>query len=140
MRPALRLLMVAAALVAIAACGGNGDSTTTVAPPPPPPPPPKACPGAPAGAITVINHDIGGSGKYEFEPADFEFSVGQEVDFCLETETEFHTFTVDDLDIDVGVDAKDSELFTFKFDRAGEFRLICSVHEQNGMTGTITIQ
>ena len=50
--------------------------------------------------ITVVNEDVGGSGAYAFNPAEINVSVGDTVTFTLTAETEFHTFTVEDLDID----------------------------------------
>ena len=88
--------------------------------------------------VKVINQDTGGSGKYAFEPSDFSFSVGETVEFTLLGETEFHTFTIDDLGIDEALDAGEEVVFTFTFDKAGSFDLICLSHPQ--MTGTFTVK
>ena len=74
-----------------------------------------------------------------FGPSEFTFNVGETVAFTLCAETEFHTFTVEDLGIDVSVDGGSSETLSFTFDSPGAFRLICVPHEALGMTGTITV-
>ena len=60
--------------------------------------------------------------------------------FTLSAETEFHTFTVDELGIDESVDASEKIRFSFTFDRAGIYKLVCIPHESLGMVGTITVQ
>ena len=75
-----------------------------------------------------------------FGPSDFTFDVGETVTFALCAESEFHTFTVDDLGIDVSVDVGSLESLSFTFDQLGTFQLICIPHEALGMTGTITVQ
>jgi plastocyanin len=75
-----------------------------------------------------------------FSPSEFTFSAGEEVTFVLTSESEFHTFTVDDLGIDVEIDGGETEQLTFTFDQPGEYTLICIPHELQGMTGTITVQ
>ena len=59
--------------------------------------------------------------------------------FTLIAETEFHTFTVDDLDIDVSLDPDSPQTFTHTFDTPGTFKLICIPHEIQGMVGSITV-
>ena len=151
--------MIAILLSAVlAACGGgDDDAPASQAPSSPPPPataasvadgasaPTTAAPAqaAPGGgrSITIINGDVGGpTGKYEFVPNDLNFKVGETVNLILQAETEFHTFTVDELDIDASLDAGDTVTLTYTFDKPGTFELVCLVHESNGMTGTITVQ
>ena len=156
--------VVLAGVVSLAAvaCSGPTEALPT-AQPDSPPPPPKAPPAtvapptstpmgettsADAGSqgtlVRVLNKDLAGSGEYGFDPAEFTFTVGETVTFEIVVETELHSFTVDDLGIDVEVDgaatpgATDS--FTFTFEKAGTFPLICIYHEGNGMVGTITVQ
>ncbi|MXY47518.1 MAG: hypothetical protein F4Y44_11210 [Chloroflexi bacterium] len=119
-----------------------------MSPPPPPPAPTVAVAsgqngtGQAGGGGTPVDVgllDIGGSGEYAYSPADMTFSVGETVTFTMTAETEFHTFEVDDLDIYVEVDAGDTVDFTFTFDEAGTYELICTPHSAQGMVGTITI-
>ena len=88
----------------------------------------------------MINRDLGGSGEYRFDPAEFRFETGQEVTFALAAETEFHTFTVDELEIDVSIDAGETIPFTFTFNRPGTFELICIPHQNLGMVGEIVVE
>ena len=89
---------------------------------------------------TVALQDSAGSGAYQFATAEpLVFTVGQVVNFTLESETEFHTFTVDDLNIDVPADAGEKVEFYFEFTEPGRYDLICVPHEAEGMVGTITV-
>ena len=135
----LLLLVIALA----AACGGGGDDATPPpsgagATPPPPPAPPSAAACPVDRCVTVANEDIGGTGEYNFNPSELSFNVGETVELTLGAETEFHTFTVEDLGIDEALGAEEVHPFTFTFDRAGTFKLICLAHPQ--MTGTITVR
>ena len=124
-------------------CGSNGDGQNSARPTTQEPAQaiqPTAAPSVPAGAVTVINRDQNGSGEYRFDPSEFGFKVGQEVIFALVAQTEFHTFTVDDLGIDVSIEAGTTELITFKFDKAETYDLICIPHQSLGMTGQIVVE
>jgi plastocyanin len=93
------------------------------------------------GARVVVElEDPGKSGKYAFDPSKFTFKVGDTVNFKLVAETEFHTFTADDLKIDQSVDAGQTVEFSHTFDKAGTFKLYCIPHETLGMVGEITVQ
>ena len=100
----------------------------------------KPAPAFGGDVVKVKNLDQGGSGEYKFVPSEYTFEVGETVTFEMSGETEFHTFTVDDLDIDESVDGGQTVTFTVKFDRAGTFKLICIPHEAFGMMGTITVK
>lgn len=78
--------------------------------------------------------------NYVFNPADITVKVGETVTLKLTSENEFHSFTVDDLGIDVEVDAGTTEEITFTFSDAGTFELICIPHESLGMVGKIIVQ
>ena len=90
--------------------------------------------------VTVSLQDPGGSGSYKFDSNALTFSVGETVSFTFNAESEFHTFTVEGLEIDVSVDGGSSETLNFTFDKPGEYKLICIPHEALGMVGTITVQ
>ena len=93
-----------------------------------------------ATLVNVENQDPGGTGEYKFSPDRFNFSVGEKVQFNISAETEFHTFTVDELDIDVSLDGGDTDSLIFTFDKPGEYRLYCIPHESLGMEATITVK
>ena len=109
-----------------------------VAPEPTPTPRPPCAPAA--KKMSLVNQDQGGTGQYAFAPNAFSFSVGECVDFSMTGETESHTFTVDELQIDESVGARETATFSFTFDKAGTYRLYCIPHEAEGMVGTITVQ
>ena len=89
----------------------------------------------------MVNQDPGGPGdKYQFAPSEMTFSIGEVVTFNLSAESEFHTFTVEKLGIDVALDPGSPETLTFKFDNPGTFTLICVPHELQGMVGSITVK
>ena len=83
---------------------------------------------------------MGGSGDYAFDPDELTFSVGETVEFTITSETEFHTFTVDELGIDQAIRGRETAVVTFTLDEAGTFELICIPHKALGMVGTITIR
>ena len=151
-------ILVGAVSMAVA-CGGDGDETPTAgrASPPAPPPPPEslsqkiallldvvptpttttACPDRdPSVEATAKSVS---SGQFRFDPDAFIFNVGDVVTFELVAEAEFHTFTVDELGIDCGLDGGTTTVHTFTFDKAGTFPLICIPHESQGMVGAITV-
>jgi plastocyanin len=78
--------------------------------------------------------------KYDFNPADITVKKGETVTLNLTSDSEFHSFTVDSLGIDVEVDAGTSEEITFTFSEAGTFDLICIPHESLGMVGKIIVE
>ena len=90
--------------------------------------------------VDVNNQDPNGSGSYKFSPDEIVLSAGETIQFNITAETEFHTFTVDDLEIDVSVDAGQTEKLVFTFEKAGTYRLYCIPHEAQGMVATITVQ
>ena len=105
----------------------------------------ESCPAAESeatgGTAVAVNlEDPNGSGKYQFDPADFTFDVGETVEFTLTAETEFHTFTVCDLKIDQSLLPGDTTTFSFTFDKAGTYELICTPHESLGMVSKITVK
>ena len=133
-------VLLAAASVA---CGSNGgEQGATVAPTVTAIETPAAAPepSIPDGAVTVINRDQSGSGEYRFDPSELTFKVGQEVTFALVAQAELHTFTVDELGINVFISPGTTELFTFEFAKAGTYNLICIPHESLGMTGQIVVE
>jgi plastocyanin len=145
---ALRIFVTVASVFLVTAACGGGQAAPTPLPTSAPSPTaaPTAAPGGLQAEVGLL--DPGGTGTqkdpegkgYLFDPNEFRFKAGDTVLFVLTAETEFHTFTVDDLGIDVEVDPGETDTFTFTFDEPGEFRLICIPHEALGMVGTITVE
>ena len=154
MRGILRAIPVVAlslGLGTLVACGGGEDTQGVVgaaeeSPLVPQVTSPETAPSAPAPdvekpagtVVAITNEDIGGSGAYRFNPSELTFKKGQTVTLRLKAETEFHTFTVDELGIDEALGAGESKDFIFTFDTPGVFDLICIVHPD--MTGAITVE
>ena len=157
-------LVAALSLIILAGCGASSVSSPVF---PASPPPPGAAPANlvalsmasfvtgdaapivettldpvdPEGTqVDVRLRDEAGSGSYLFDPGELTFKVGDSINFVIEAETEFHTFTVEQLGIDAASDSGEPVAFNFKFDRAGTFQLVCIPHESQGMVGTITVQ
>lgn len=157
MKRLLGLAVLGAFVVLAAVACGEGipeppapTAAPRISPPPPPPAPtvavqpsnggPSDQPSGGGTPISVNLEDIGGSGEYAYNPSEMTFSAGETVTFTLTSETEYHTFEVDDLDIYVDVEAGDTQTFTFTFDNPGTYELLCTPHLTQGMIGTITVQ
>jgi plastocyanin len=120
----------------------------------PTPPGPNACeissqtaPGAQDNSVAL--QDVGGSGAFAFSPVALTFNAGEAANFTLRAETEFHTFTVDDVNLavdnklctlDVGVGIGETEIFSFTFNKPGTYQLYCVPHLSQGMVGTIIVE
>jgi len=96
-------------------------------------------PKCPTSGVINLN-DSGGRGPFSFDPSELNFSVGETVTLVLKSETQFHTFTVETLGIDADVPVGETVDFTYTFDKAGTYDLICIPHQALGMTGTITVR
>ena len=83
---------------------------------------------------------LDGNENYLYEPADLIFSVGEKITFKIYSETEFHTFTIDELDIYETADGGESYEFTVTFETPGTYKLYCVPHETLGMIGEVTVQ
>ena len=150
----LTVLVVFTAMAALA-CGGDEEQAPAAPRPSPPPPPAATAPATPLpptptgpgpvtpGPVTesTVNlTDAGGPGPFSFDPADLTFNAGETVDFTFVSESQFHTFTVEELGIDVDVDGGETVRFDFTFDEPGTYTLICIPHQSQGMVGTITVR
>ena len=128
-------------VIGLARCGSDGEKDESAdSAAPTATEPSAAAVTIPDGAVRVTNRDKGGSGKYEFDPPKLTFKAGEEVTLALTAETEFHTFTVDELGIDVSMDAGQTKISTYKFDKPGTYKLYCIPHQSLGMVGEIVVQ
>ena len=146
-------IMAATIAIAAIACGQAAPTEPSVtiiqrASPPIPAPAPTKVPGvgeddekAIVGTPVTVNMiDNGGAGPMLYDPADFTFAVGEGVNFTFIAEAAFHTFTVNDLEINEEVNAGETVGFDFIFEEPGTYELVCVPHEALGMVGTITVQ
>lgn len=138
--PAWYAILAALGVLLLVACGGEEPApvpsptiapTATLAPAPTPAPPPT---------VVVTLNDSGGRGPFAFEPAEFTFDVGELVSLTLISESQFHTFTVEELGVDVSVNGGETVSVSFTFDEPGTYELICIPHQALGMKGTVTVQ
>ena len=139
------LWLLAAALVvgAALACEGEEwtgnrnpvtlDSTPIAKLRPTPVPPPMF-----EGAATIVARDAGGSGVYEFDPPAFFVRAREPLVLTLRSETEAHTFTIEDLDIAEQIPAGGETEVELTFTQSGSFSFACSIHPQ--MTGVAHVQ
>ena len=150
---AVAAILVATVAIAAIACGQAAPTEPSLtiikrSSPPIPAPAPTKAPGEGEDAaeaivgipLTVNMIDNGGAGPMEYDPVDFTFEVGQGVNFTFIAEAAFHTFTVNDLDINVEVNAGETIGFDYIFEEPGTYELVCVPHEALGMVGTITVQ
>ena len=156
-RLAVRTMVIGALLVGvacsslIAGCGKappTDPSVTTIrrASPPIPQPAPTSAPGEEdtvrlvGTPFTVNLIDNGGAGPFSFEPLDFRFKRGDVVNFTFIADGAFHTFTVNDLEINVEVNAGEASGLDFEFTEPGTYKLVCIPHEAQGMIGEIVVE
>ncbi len=89
-------------------------------------------------SIEVLMQDDGGN--YIYDPAEITVATGETLELVLTSQNEFHSFTVDDLGIDVEVEAGETDKLVFTFDEPGTYDFICLPHESLGMVGQIIVQ
>ena len=135
----LLVIGVAALAVGLVACGGGSgtnptptqgsSAASTIAP-------------ATSGEILVNLLDKGGD---RFDSNTFNFKVGQKVTLRLKSESQFHTFTINNMPTQEGkpinafVNAGETVVIEFTPTQAGTFNLVCTPHQTLGMTGKVTI-
>lgn len=90
--------------------------------------------------VKILNKDPAMSTKYGFDPKDLTFDVGETITFRLTAQAELHNFTIDELNIDMDIEPRETEDLEMTFNEAGEYRFYCLFHEENGMEGTITVK
>lgn len=114
-----RIVAVVGTALVLGACGGGdtGDGG-------------GAGDGGAAGATSLTMIDN------EFQPADLTVASGTELELTNDGESP-HTFTVDG--IDQQVEAGQSSSVTVDLE-PGEYDFVCTFHEADGMTGTLTVE
>ena len=92
------------------------------------------------GKLVEVQMLDGNSDNYVYEPANLTFAVGETITFKITSESEFHTFTIDELDIYETADGGESFEFTVTFETPGTYKLYCVPHETLGMIGEVVVQ
>ena len=80
-----------------------------------------------------------GQDPYVFIPDTFDLELGKTYTLDFNVPTEFHTFTVPELEIDIFVNAGEKVTKDITINQVGEFELICTPHLTLGMVGTVTV-
>ena len=128
--PALGLLL--SLLLVAAACGGDDEEA--------PSPPPAAQPETPpTDAITIQIRTT--SFPFSFQPPSIRFKPGQTYNLEFTVDDTFHTFTSEDLGIDLPLNPGEVVTHTLALDEPGSYEFLCTPHwETLGMKGVITVR
>ena len=76
---------------------------------------------------------------FEFQPEEIDANGGTVGVFITNEDPASHTFTIEELDVDVVIPQGAKVRVEFEAD-GGEYEFICVPHEGNGMTGTLQVQ
>ena len=132
-------LLIAASLIATGATGCNGSPEPTPTPTPPPATPtptPSAAPTQPDGELLSVVH---GENPYVFIPDTLDLELGKTYTLDFNVPTEFHTFTLSELGIDIFINAGEKVTEDITINQVGVFELVCTPHLTLGMVGTVTV-
>ena len=121
----LSLSFLAIALMIGACSNGEGDGPTPLSQ--------QKCPAD--GVVVKLT-----SGPYAFDPKDFSFTADATYTLCLVGDDEFHTFTIDELGINISVKANETVVQDITPDKAGVFELFCVPHRALKMIGEIRVK
>ena len=75
---------------------------------------------------------------FAFQPSDVEVAAGSTLQLRNGSAQTPHTYTVRDQDVDVTLEALQSEEVTVDLD-PGTYDVVCTFHEAQGMVGTLTV-
>lgn len=76
---------------------------------------------------------------YVFAPETYTFENGKTYTLDFEAPGEFHTFTVEELGINIFINANEAIQQNITPSLVGSFKLTCVPHETSGMVGTVTV-
>lgn len=138
----ISFLMVLTVLMFTAACGGGEQ-----APAPTPiissnalaSPTATTAPAANAAAVGEIVKVGLKENPYVFAPVTYSFEKGKTYTLDFEAPGEFHTFTVEELGINIFINANEAIQQSITPSLVGSFNLVCVPHETSGMLGTVTV-
>ena len=118
--PSWVLALTSAVALFGAACGGGDDATG---------PDDAPAEGSSAIEVTAVN--------FAFSPASVPVEAGAEIELTFTNDDDAqHSFTADDLGVDLVVDGGSSDSVTFTAPDSGGVEFVCKFHEP--MKGTIT--
>ncbi len=97
-------------------------------------------PTEPAQAPTAGAREIAiAASNYKFEPATITVTAGETVRFVITGSGALHTFTIDELGIDISVTAGQTVTKEYTITETGTFELYCRPHRGLGMVGTVNV-
>ena len=132
-------LLIAASLIATGASGCNGSPEPTSTPTPPPATPtPSAAPTQPDGSGELLSV-VHGENPYVFIPDTLDLELGKTYTLDFNVPTEFHTFTLSELGIDIFINAGEKVTEDITINQVGVFELVCTPHFTLGMVGTVPV-
>ena len=123
------------------ACGGGDDEEptprpTAFAPTATTAPTQPTGNGTATGQVVNVTHN---ENPYVFTPDTYDFELGKTYSLVFEAPGEFHTFNVDELGIEISINAGEIATHTITPSVAGSFKLYCVPHESLGMVGMVTV-
>jgi plastocyanin len=84
--------------------------------------------------------DLAADDDLTFTPDAIELEVGESLDIHMTNNgNTAHTFTLDELNIDVEVPASNDETIPLTASEPGEYTFYCKFHDESGMVGTLRI-
>ena len=124
--------LAVAALIAVGAvsCGGSDD---TAGPSPSPTPSQPAASSSDGGTVEELKALPG----RRWSVGTLTLKVGDSVKVVDADPDDPHNFTVDG--VGHSPTMSNGDTFVLRFDKAGTFGFVCTFHESQGMTGTITV-
>ena len=133
-------LLIAVTLIAAGCNGGGSEPTATpTTPPATPTPTPSTTETTPPNGTGELLSVVHGEDPYVFIPDTLDLELGKAYTLDFNVPTEFHTFTLPELGIDIFINAGEKVTEDITINQAGEFELVCIPHETLGMTGTVTV-
>ncbi len=117
------LLMVF--MLAVAACGGDDDGNG------------NGNGDGNGGSITIETPGM------SYDPDEVTINAGEDYEFTIDnTDGQIHTFTIDELDVNIEVAAGESDSATLNVPDAGEYTFYCTVpgHRESGQEGALIVE
>ena len=115
-------LVVILGLAFVAACNGDDDND-------------DAANGN--GAVTIETPGM------SYDPDEISMDAGTDLEVTIDnTDTQLHTFTIDELDVDLEVEPGETGTVTIEAPDAGEYLFYCTVpgHRESTQEGTLTVE
>jgi len=102
-------------------------------------PTPVAEPGTDFPSETGVREIQVEASKYKFKPNSISVKAGEKVVLKVKSRDIRHTFTVDELGIDIHLAGGQTIVQEFTAPRSGTFRLYCEPHRNRGQVGTFKV-